>query len=41
METQLENDNHQVSSERVLELLLEVKALAEQEKKAKKTKAAT
>lgn len=40
METQPKNDKGQVSSERVLEFLLEVKALAEQEKKAKETKAA-
>ena len=41
METQPENhnDKRKVSSEEILEFLLEVKALAEQEKKAKENKA--
>jgi len=37
METQPENHNDKVPIEKVLEFLLEVKALAEQEKKAKAT----
>jgi hypothetical protein len=42
METQPgKNDNRQVSSERALKFLEKVKALAEEEKKAKEKKAAT
>ena len=39
MEIQPENHNGKVPIEKVLEFLLEVKALAEQEKKAKENKA--
>ena len=35
METQQENHRNRVSNEKILEFLLEVKELAEQEKKAK------
>jgi hypothetical protein len=38
METQPKNHNDKVSSERVLEVLQELKALAEQAKKARETR---